>query len=162
MKKAIIFLIFVPMLFFCIIHNNNNSFYNKFNFYNNAVFCYVYSNKNINQKKQNLTSDCIDLKTINNGDKTLLYFSKLNNQLSIKPDYMQVSFSGSYSDVKNIIKSLNLKEVYFENFESYYIFYGYTSGWIRYKVLNNKKVNFQIVYNNSLITIGYPMIYGSF
>ena len=122
----------------------------------------MYNNKKLNCEKQNLTSNYVNLKTINSGGKSFLYFNKQDKELLVIPEYMQVCFSGNYSDVKSIIKSLNLKEVFFEVFEDYYIFYGYTSGWLKYKILNNKKVNFQIVFFKGVITVGYPMIYGSY
>lgn len=162
MKKAVNFLIFVPVVFFCIIHTNNYSFYNKFKNYNNATFCYVYSSNKIDDRNKKLNQVFANLKTIKNSKKTFLYFNKIKNNFFEEPDYMQVCFSGSFFDVKNIIKDLNLKKVYSENFEKYFVYYGFSPSWSKYKLLKNKKVNFQIVLNKNNITIGYPMIYGSY
>jgi len=162
MKKAVNFLIFVPMLLFSLFFYNNNVFYNKFKEYNNATFCYVYSNKNFTNKTENLNTVFTNFKTINNGDKTFLYFSKMKTKIFETPDYMQVCFLGSHNQVQEIIKDLNLNKVFSEKFENYFSFYGYSSNWVKYKILKNKKVNFQIVFKENKITIGYPMIYGSF
>lgn len=162
MKKAVNFLIFVPTLFFCIIHTNNYNFYDKFKNYNNATFCYVYSSNEIDFKNQCLIQVFTSFKTIKNAEKTFLYFNKIKNNFFAKPDYMQVCFSGDFLEVKNIIKTLNLKKVFSENFENYFVYYGFSSSWSKYKLLKNKKVNFQIVLNKNNITIGYPMIYSSY
>jgi hypothetical protein len=162
MKKAVKFLIFVPVLLSCVFYSKNMFFYENFKDYENVTFCYVCSNSYINKNKQISSQVFANLKTIKTSNKTFLYFNKIKKQSFLNVDYMQVSFKGNDKSLKKIIKDFNLNLVNFESFENYKVYYFYSPFLKKYKMLNAKKINFQIVIKCNNFTVGYPMIYGSY
>jgi len=107
-------------------------------------------------------------KIICNGSKQFIYFktknefSNLNKIAKLNVQYYQVSVNCDYNYVNKLIKKLNAKVIFCEEVNSVKVMYLFSNNFKEYKVVNNKKVNFQLAYKNNNLTVGYPLIYGSF
>lgn len=73
-----------------------------------------------------------------------------------------VRFIGKDKDIDEFIEELNITVVDEQNLSNIRIIYGYTTRFGEHRVLEGKKVNVQIAKRGATITIGTPMIIGSF
>ncbi|MEG1509395.1 MAG: YwmB family TATA-box binding protein [Clostridia bacterium] len=72
------------------------------------------------------------------------------------------SFDGNDCTYKDVINRM-CKEVKFEqNFQGISTVYGYTPNWEQTVNIDNEEVNIQIAFNNGKITVGCPLILGSY
>ena len=163
MKKFLILITFFLILFTYFFNNKCISFYDYFKGYENASFSYILSLKNY-QKMNNTTQKMLfGSKSLKNGTKIMVYCNnKIEGDFLSFVEYSQVSFKGDEKTVEKLLKKLGIKIVKEESFESKKIFYGYSCFWKNFKVVENLKINFQIVINKDFITVGYPMIYEAF
>ena len=60
------------------------------------------------------------------------------------------------------IKSLNCKEVYFEDISGIKNYYLYTDKLLKKQLVKGKMVNIHLAINGDIATIGYPFIYASY
>lgn len=161
MKKVSLFFVLLIIISVGICNNlQKDSFYNYFKNYESVEFCYVlnkgdFENKNIN--KSVLVS-----KIVKNGAKNHIYFRKLNNNIHINAAYKQVSLDKSTMQIKRIITDFKININKKEKVENNICLYGYSSMFKKFCILNNYKINFQIVISTNKIIVGYPLIYGSF
>ncbi len=159
MKKFLSFLIFLLLPLGFLINNSTYNFYNVFYANNVSSYCYIYNKNDVNINLVNKQAT----KYVKNGTKMFVTFkNKTFLQNAKEPSYKQVTIT---YNAKNLLKSLNkikAKFVKSENYENKKILFYYTPVWHDYKILGQNKVNIQIVINNSIVTIGYPMVYGSF
>lgn len=77
-------------------------------------------------------------------------------------DGVSVSFSGSMQDVNAIVNRLQATQINCQQLDDLYVAC-YTSNRLQGGVtLDGKRVNLQIAYRNGCITVGYPLILGSY
>lgn len=155
MKKFILFLLPILFLSFTYIKlKNDDLFYDYFRSFDGVEFCYIYkSNEEYNRVNNN--------HVLSSGGYDFLYFHE-DSSKNIAPDYYEVNFNGNEKTINNILKDLNILICFCENIEGRFILYGYSPNFNKYCLLNNRKINFQIVFINQKISVGYPMIYTGF
>lgn len=73
-----------------------------------------------------------------------------------------ITFQGDKNDVDDYLKKLNAKEVYREKVQNVLIVYGYSDSIKRFVVVNDNKVNVEIAFDNKKVTVGSPIILGSY
>ncbi len=71
-------------------------------------------------------------------------------------------FNGKLEDVFKIIYIMSAKVVCREEFDDFSVFYAYSPKIDKSININSKKINLQIAYKNNKITVGTPLILGSF
>lgn len=163
MKYIYIFFIGVFLLSIFTYNRLVDDFYYLFNKYNNVEYCYVVDNtknKEIYSTMQSKINDCTFIK---NGSKTLIRFKNSCKKFDFCAiEYFHAYFVGDKNTLNNIIYKINAKQVFYEKYKDKSIYFFYSNLFNKYKILKNKKVNFQFVLEENLITVGYPMIYISF
>lgn len=77
---------------------------------------------------------------------------------------VSIRFRGDYSDVESLISQLEIKSVAAESLDEYGIvsYYGFTFKLRNRVYADGKYINIQIVLSGNTITIGYPIILGSY
>lgn len=65
-------------------------------------------------------------------------------------------------DFKKLLKKLNAKIVKTEITQNIYIIYAYSNKFLNFVFVEGKKVNLQIANNNNFVTVGTPLVLGSF
>ena len=73
-----------------------------------------------------------------------------------------ISFYIKNTDVEKIIKSLNMLVFSEEKMGNKRIIYGYTPKYCESKIINNKKINVQMVVDQNKSIVGFPLILGGF
>lgn len=73
-----------------------------------------------------------------------------------------VRFEGNENDVEELKERLRLSEVMSETVGGIKIIYGYTNAFVEYKLVSGKKVNVQIAVSAGTVTVGVPLIMGSY
>ena len=136
-----------------------DDFYEFFKTFKNAEFCYILDKYDYECDKSKFNAMCT--KIVKNGAKNQLYFKNINN-LNIKTNYKQVSFNANENQLKNIFLSLNLRVAFKEVVEDLSVIYGYSPFYKNFKIIENYKVNFQIVISQECVFVGHPMIYVGF
>lgn len=118
-----------------------------------------YTTQNISLKNAN---------SIKSGNGFLISTSS-NNACIVKStlneNYIQgesFCFDGTQDDITKILHSLNATIVKKEKFDGFTVLYAHSPKITNYIILNNKKVNIQIAYKNKIITVGTPIILGSY
>ena len=71
-----------------------------------------------------------------------------------------LTFTGKKEDVDFLLNEAKIIKV--ENSDNVENFYAYTCGLVHSVFIDGKKVNFQIAINKNTITIGSPIILGSY
>jgi len=71
-------------------------------------------------------------------------------------------FFGSKNDLNQVLKKLNAKVVKKEVFDDLFVVYGFSPKLKNYILMESQKVNVQIALNKNKITVGTPLILGSF
>lgn len=107
-----------------------------------------------------------DTITIKNGDQYMIRCS-YDTAKNIKPKLQNlvgesVSYGGTYLQMLQLIKLLNLSVIKTENICDAVLIYGYNKNLGKCSYLGNKKVNAQLAFNNGTITLGYPIILGDY
>lgn len=69
---------------------------------------------------------------------------------------------GSKNDLNNIVRRLNVVVKNEEQIDDAFIVEGYNSKFGNSIFVNGKEINIQLAYHNGLITVGCPVILGSF
>lgn len=162
MKKFLIFLSFLALLPF--------SFSFKPEFleltqihqviFSNIDYC-VYSLGVVHSNQKSYT-------IIDNGSSVILkgdinYAKKMKENAK---DIMgeSITFRGLKSGVKSILNFYNLKQLKYEEFDNIISIYGYSDKLCSKNniIIDNNKVNMQIVFNDGFITVGTPIILGEY
>ena len=139
MKKIIIFLILIMVLFYS--HNYKNDF--TLTDYFSGDYSYYSNTKN---------EDSLNL--------GFCYLSKTKLKNS---STMGESITCKNLEVANAIKVLNAKVVYTEYFENgTTVIYAYSPLINKTVKVKNKNINLQFAITNNSTTIGWPLILGSF
>lgn len=71
-------------------------------------------------------------------------------------------FDGDEKDIKYILKRLSATIKRKEVFDEFELFYAYSPKFYSYITIDNKKINVQIAKNKNTITVGTPIIFGSY
>lgn len=155
MKKLII-LISMFLLVFCGF-GAKTSFSNLARLLNATEFS-IYSNSAINSK---------DIKVTNAGVFYINTIGVENISKCINSSCKKLgeSFVIKCASESKIFKLQNLtkyKEVNEEKIGDVKIIYAYTNMLKNYTIVNNQKVNLQIAYDGTNLTVGYPLILGSY
>lgn len=77
-------------------------------------------------------------------------------------DGVSVSFSGQWQDVNVILNRLQAAQVSVQQLDDLYVACYYSSRVQGGVTLDGKRVNMQIAYRDGTITVGYPLILGSY
>ena len=90
----------------------------------------------------------------------------LNNE-EIKTFNQEINIKGitlylENEKYKDIIKTLNMLVFKEEVLQDYSIIYGYTNKFRDFKIIDNKKINVQIVKNDDQVIIGFPLVLSGF
>lgn len=142
MKRLIIFFLVVVCFVVAIENNRTNfSFYNYFKNYE----IITYTNEHVNET------------SIKNG---AMYMTPNCSDVSTK--ILGESFVISADQFDNIFSKLNCKAVKTETFNDFLIIYAYTPFNRNGVYIENEKINVQIVIKNTNMTVGWPLILGSF
>lgn len=112
---------------------------------------------------------CIDAKEVNvvkNGD---MYFVSCESNIAKKikqqldsVDGESISFQGTKNDALNFLSQFDYEIVFSEVVEDIFIIYAYCPKITNYVYVNNQKINIELAVNKSNITIGTPLIIGSY
>ncbi len=73
-----------------------------------------------------------------------------------------VTYNSEHNDYDKQKAHLQLVEVFSEKVDDIEVVYGYTKLLDKYISLDNQKVNIQYAYRDGVVTIGYPLIAGSY
>ena len=152
-------LIILPILLltsFC----SRDIFYEFFSRYEGVEFCYIYNyEKAQNILLYSMSDSSKNDRIVKNGCYLFVYSNK---QIFCNPKFKQGMISGDKEKYFEIIKMLNLKNIYTEKIGDIIATYGYSCGFGDFRYVNNHKINIQIVLSNEKILFGSPMIYGSY
>ncbi len=134
-------------------HTEFKDLIKEFNF-KNVVSTYYSKNK----------LELNDAKIIKNGNSYLIE-TKLNAKQNINEqdiDGQSLCFDASLSDYNMLVKKIINKKIFEEDVGEIKTCYGYNKKLTKSVNIDNNIVNIQIAYNNGKITIGNPVILGSF
>jgi len=73
-----------------------------------------------------------------------------------------LSFYGNIDEFNNLVKIYRVKIIVAEQVGDIMTIYGHSFAFRKHIILDNKKVNVQIAINNNCITVGTPIILGSY
>lgn len=122
-----------------------------------ARYCFYTSNANI---------DVDEVDVVKNGD---MYFvsCKSNFAQNVKQqldsiDGESISFQGTKNDALKFLSQFDYEIVFTEMVEDIFIIYAYCPKITNCVYVNNQKINIELAVNKSNITIGTPLIIGSY
>lgn len=146
------FLLFFSLLFVCNLQKKD-AFYDYFAGFCNVEFCYI--------------TNCGDAFTSNHIVQTnncqFVYFDKDCSNVNMnKVLYKQVSFDKKSFNKLKFFNDFNIYEIKSEFVDDIAIIYGYSPSFKEVVYVNENKINFQIAIGENVVTIGYPMIFGSY
>ena len=157
--KKIIFISFLISIFsfsFLFSLNTNNIVLDLASNYNSQVSFFV--TDNINNKEINQINNGIHNIVLCNSNTAYKTYDKLKSVVGIS-----FSFLGKRTDFINICEKLNIviksKEIINDEITSYLC---YTKKIRNHINVDNEKINIQIAVNKDIITVGTPIILGSF
>ena len=113
-------------------------------------------------------TNVLNAKTVKNGNGFVVTCQAkhakniLNNLNNDKIQGESFCFKGQFDDAFKILSSLNAKIVFEEKFDEFSVFYAYSPKLDNIIYIDSKKINIQIAYKNETITVGTPVILGSF
>ena len=73
-----------------------------------------------------------------------------------------LSFYGNDEEFYDIIQFYRIKIVKTESLDGITTIYGHSYAFTKYIIIDSQKINVQIALNNSYITVGTPIIFGSY
>lgn len=133
------------------------------------VFANVVSNyENVKYTFYTSTNQKVDNAVCINVGYGCIIDCEVSNAKQIKRQLTNItgeSFSFSCvepDEVFYILDNLKAKIVSVEQVDDIKIIYGYINNLSNYIIDNGNKVNIQIAYKNKLVTVGYPIILGSY
>jgi len=77
-------------------------------------------------------------------------------------DGLSITFNGDVNDFNNLVDNLKITIIKKENVENIAIIYGLSNYFCMYTCINNIYINVEIAFNKGIITIGSPIILGSY
>lgn len=157
MKKIFsMYILFLLLLSFLLVLPNKNPVF-AVSKDKNAKYCFYTTNSSQTIKNAKITK---------NGSMTIITCDS-NDVYKIKPQLVDVqgeslSFLGTKNDALNYLNNFNHNVVLSEIIENIVVIYAYCPQIENYVYVNNEKVNIQLAFNDGKITVGTPMILGSF
>lgn len=125
------------------------------------VLSYGRYNPTVNVYCRNTTADNVDLGLGRQVTCSLCNYKETLAECS-GVDGVSVTFCGSYDDVTEIVSRLRANEISRQQLDGLTVIC-YYSPKIRNRVsIGGKTVNIQIAYRDGTITVGYPLILGSY
>ena len=118
-----------------------------------------YATESLNSNTANIIQNGNGFLISTNSQNAKKVLSELNSQ-NIQGE--SFCFDGTFCDVQKILYSLNAQIVKKECFDDFQVFYAHSPKISKYILMNFKKVNMQIVLKNNKITVGSPIILGSY
>lgn len=105
-------------------------------------------------------------KIVQNGTMNIITCSASEVE-KIKPQIVDIEgesicFLGTKNVALNFLNQFNHRVVFSEIVDDIIVIYAYSPQIDNYVFVNNEKVNLQLAYNKGKITVGTPMILGSF
>lgn len=150
--RFIVLFFVLLLILICPIANNNLDFNNL-----KATNLKIYYLNNIQFENEKIFKNGIGCYIMPNIDIVEQYISNTN--------FDGIEFQTSISE-SNILQNLNAKIIKKQsislNNEEKLIIYAYTNKFNKFVMLENQKVNVQIVVSNSENTVGLPLILGSY
>lgn len=143
MKRTVIFFL-VVICFVVAVENNKHSF-SFANFFNQYEIM-TYTKYEINEHSDKLGT---------------VYITPYQSDIR-KSKVLGESFVCDASNFERLLKTLKADIVKKETIEGRFIVYAYTAHNRNYVTLQNNKVNLQICINDEQMTVGWPLILGSF
>ncbi|MBQ0017017.1 MAG: YwmB family TATA-box binding protein, partial [Clostridiales bacterium] len=159
-KKFLCFYVLLILSLTCVllVPNKTPIFTNFLSVDNNLDYFFYTNNLN-----KDLSEDCLIIK---NGDSFIVKCSKDNaNDIKKQLDNIKgesITFKGSKSKILSYLKILNAEIVLTENMDNIYSVYAYSKNIPDYVYINHQKVNIQISCTDDTVSIGTPLILGSF
>lgn len=155
MKKIILFLVFLAILLIGSFNNNKLiQLCSVFDYADLSFFCEDYNNIS----EPNLFTP------IKNGNGFLLQTTANNvtQMLNVMHNYsgFMLTFIGNKESINFLLNEAKIIKV--ENYENIEIIHAYVCGLLHSIFIDGKKSNLQIAINKNIITIGSPIILGSY
>lgn len=144
--KKMLAIIFVLL---CLFATKQNNFFQHFELPQDTIY-YLYTNTMFDGED----GVCV-------GGSYIVRSSKPIEWGNRKIYGQSICFSGSIDDFNEIIEKLDIKYTY-ENVDDIVIISGYSSSINNIFTSSNTKRNIQMAYNKGQISIGVPMILGSY
>lgn len=154
MKRFLIFIVFI--IAFVLISGSEDIFVLSRLDLNGRYRCYAQDVKSV--------SSGFDVDINGNGKIVscdMLYAGEIDNYILGKVYGESITFEGSHDDFINVIKKLNINIVAAESVENLESIYGF-GRFGKCVMINGKSVNIQVAYSLGYITIGCPIILGSY
>lgn len=157
MKKTFSIYIMFLLLLSCLLILPNKTPVFAVSVDKNAEYCFY--TKNLSQSIENA-------KITQNGTMSIISCNARDVE-KIKPQLVDIEgesicFLGTKNDALNFLGQYNHKVVFSEIVDDIVVIYAYSPQIDNYVFVNNEKVNLQLAFNNGKITVGTPMILGSF
>lgn len=158
MKKRlmIIFILFAVMVILVIPFDNHTNDFNKIKIDAEGIKVELYTASPVQ-------NDLLNIQSVGFGSIVSCDLCNLDKVKDLVSYIQGVSFYFNSKDfnIDYFLITNNAKIIKRQNFGNYDIYYAYTSNLKQY-VDDGKKINLEIVINNENVTIGYPIIMGSY
>ncbi len=133
--------------------SNIDRFYNYFSTYKNATFCYV----------TRLTEETFSPKVVRVSNCQFVYFDTQKKSVKLSDVfYKQMTIDSDSLDNKKVFQDLRIHIIKCENVNGIDIIYGYSPSFSEAVSVGGQKINFQFALSNNKVTIGCPIIFGSY
>lgn len=152
MKKVLAFILVLIGLFLA--KSDYCEFVNLTDFPKDSQYCLYVGDTPSTENCVNVGSGYIVFDDIENAQSLVKNSKKIYGQ--------SVCFEGTTDNYFELLKDLRLKECFVENIENIKVFYGFSNKLKDFTVVNGEKVNIQVAYREGKITVGTPLILGSF
>lgn len=125
------------------------------------VYSYVQYNPTINVYCRDTTCDASDMGL---GYQVTCTAADFNKTLAScrNVDGVSVSFAGAAYDVNEIVSRLQATEVSRQQIDDIFVSCYYSPLIREYVTIDGNRVNVQIAYRGGTVTVGYPLILGSY
>ena len=154
MKKfCALFAVFLFLFLVFAEHGEQDRFFEYFCKIDGVQFCYVSTDKN---DEMNSGS-----KVVASGRLFLNYFSSSVARLK-NVEYRQAQFAGGDAAIQQICADLHINCVLNEFVEGRRVLIGYSPIFAQKIFVGGRMVNFEIVENDGILTVGCPFVYGAF
>lgn len=151
--KKILALIFILICLF-LTKSDYCDFVNLYGFPANSEYCLYVGEEPMSKNYINVGTGYIIYDQIQNAKELIKTCNKIYGQ--------SICFEGDMDTYFKLLKDLSVKECFVENVQEIKVFYGFSNKLKDFTIVDEKKVNIQIAFRNGKITVGTPLILGSF
>lgn len=139
------------------------------------TFIFTFGEKNFFEKFSGLyrvyisSSQEFEMDNVNkikNGNITILESSNINREKIMK--YVDCYFGESLTimsgvhSINEVFSFLSFKNLQIEQIDNITCYIGYCKGFSKFIMYENKRINIQIAVRDNMITVGFPIILGSY